>query len=47
MHPNHPVAADEGAGSLIVMDGAFGGEDGVDGPSLTNGGGGVMVTVSV
>ena len=47
MYPNHPVAVDDGAGSLIVTDGAFGGEDGVDSLSLTNGGEGVMVAVSV
>ncbi len=46
-HLENPVEADEGAGSLIVKDGAFEGEDWVDGPPLTNGGEGVMVAVSV
>ena len=45
MHPHHPVEADEGAGSLKVTDGTFGGEDSVDGLSFTNGGEGVMVAV--
>jgi len=32
MYPHHPAEADDGAGSLTVTDGAFGGEDGIDGP---------------
>lgn len=47
MHPHHPADTDEGAGSLTVTDGAFGGEDWVSGPSLSNCGGGVMVAASV
>ena len=47
MYPHHPVEADEGAGSLNVTDGAFGGEDCIGRTPLNSGGEGVTVAASI
>ena len=45
-HSHHPAGTDEGAGSLTVMDGAFGDDDCAGGLSVSSCEGGIMVVAS-